>query len=59
MHYDCMNYSSPSTMLFVRLLGMTQDLSVPAPIARYQAPHLIQNCKIAVAVDFRYLVGGE
>ena len=30
---------------FVRLLGITQDLSVPAPIARYQAPHLIQNCR--------------
>ena len=29
----------------VRLLGITQDLSVLAPIARYQAPHLIQNCR--------------
>ena len=26
---------------FVRLLGMTQALNNPAPIARYQTPHLI------------------
>ena len=30
---------------FVRLLGITQDLSAPAPIARYQTPHLMQNCR--------------
>ena len=38
----------------VRLLGMTQDLSAPAPIARYQTPHLNQNCR---SYDFRYYVG--
>eukprot|EP01048_Picozoa_sp_COSAG05_P005054 COSAG05_NODE_291_length_12036_cov_15.352266_6_plen_89_part_00 len=29
----------------VRLVGMTQDLSALAPIARYQTPHLIQHCR--------------
>ena len=27
--------------VFVRLLGMTQALNNPTPIARYQTPHLI------------------
>jgi hypothetical protein len=30
---------------FVRLLGITQSLSAPAPIAMYQTLHLIQNCR--------------
>ena len=42
---SCVLASHSWVQLFVRLLGITQDLSVPAPIARYQTPHLIQNCR--------------
>ena len=47
--YSCSCRLSRIDLLFVRLLacllGITQDLSAPAPIARYQTPHLIQNCR--------------
>ena len=33
--------TEPNEAPFVRLLGMTQALNNPAPIARYQTPHLI------------------
>ena len=44
--YSHTGMNSPPCAVF-RLLGMTQDLSVPAPIARYQTPHIIQNLNAA------------
>ena len=46
-HSSCflahITFLASSRATFVRLLGMTQDLSVPTPIARYPTPHIIQT----------------